>query len=171
MHQLVTGGFETTTAALGTAMWLCCGTPTRWRSCVPTGRCNATSSRRACGSTVRSPGCGAPRPAPSSSVGSRFPRARRSWPAIAAPTAMPTCSRSRRVRHRRERTRTSTRVRRRQSLLHRSRVGAAELMSAFTAILDRMDDIELAEPLDDQPHEFSFFLRPMKRLPLKFTKK
>ena len=42
-------------------------------------------------------------------------------------------------------------------------------MSAFTAILDRMDDIELAEPLDPQPHEFSFFLRAMKRLPIRFT--
>jgi cytochrome P450 len=27
MHQLVTGGFETTTAALGTGLWLLCGTP------------------------------------------------------------------------------------------------------------------------------------------------
>ncbi len=46
----------------------------------------------------------------------------------------------------------------------------AELMSAFDAILDRMDDIALAGPLDDLPHEFSFFLRPMKQLPLTFTK-
>ena len=47
----------------------------------------------------------------------------------------------------------------------------AELVSAFSAILDRMDDIALAEPLDDEPHEFSFFLRPMKQLPLTFTKR
>jgi cytochrome P450 len=46
----------------------------------------------------------------------------------------------------------------------------AELSSAFTAILGRLDDIELAEPLDAQPHEFSFFLRPLKRLPLTFQK-
>ena len=44
-------------------------------------------------------------------------------------------------------------------------------MSAFSALLDRLDNIELAEPLDDQPHEFSFFLRPMKKLPLRFTKR
>ena len=38
-------------------------------------------------------------------------------------------------------------------------------MSAFTALLDRLDDIQLARPLDAQPHEFSFFLRPLKELP------
>ena len=46
----------------------------------------------------------------------------------------------------------------------------AELLRAFGAILDRIDDIALGEPLDAQPHEFSFFLRPMKQLPLTFTK-
>ena len=46
----------------------------------------------------------------------------------------------------------------------------AELMSAFTAILDRMENIRLVEPLDDQPHKFSFFLRPMKELHIEFDK-
>jgi len=53
-------------------------------------------------------------------------------------------------------------------------IGAAlarqELLSAFQAVIARMDDLALAEPLDEQPHEFSFFLRPMKRLPLSFSK-
>ena len=53
-------------------------------------------------------------------------------------------------------------------------IGAAlarqELVSAFQAVIARMDDLDLAEPLDDQPHQFSFFLRPMKQLPLAFTK-
>lgn len=44
-----------------------------------------------------------------------------------------------------------------------------ELRIAFSAILERMDDIELARPLDDQIHEFSFFLRPMKELPIRFS--
>ena len=44
-----------------------------------------------------------------------------------------------------------------------------ELRLGFGAILDRLDDIELARPLDDQPHEFSFFLRAMKELPVRFT--
>jgi cytochrome P450 len=46
----------------------------------------------------------------------------------------------------------------------------AELISAFDAILDRMDDIALAEPLDGRIHQFSFFLRPMERLPITFRK-
>ena len=46
----------------------------------------------------------------------------------------------------------------------------AELMSAFSAILDRMENIRLVEPLDGQPHKFSFFLRPMKELHIEFDK-
>jgi len=45
----------------------------------------------------------------------------------------------------------------------------AELRAAFTALLDRLEHIELAGPLDELPHEFSFFLRPLKELPIKFT--
>ena len=52
-------------------------------------------------------------------------------------------------------------------------VGAAlarqELLTGFTTMLSRLDDISLAEPLPDPAHEPSFFLRPMKRLPLTFT--
>ena len=44
-----------------------------------------------------------------------------------------------------------------------------ELRTAFSALLDRLDDIGLARPLDPIPHEFSFFLRPMKALPIRFT--
>ena len=52
-----------------------------------------------------------------------------------------------------------------------ARLARAELMAGFTAILDRMDNIALARPLDDQAHEFSFFLRPLKELPITFTKR
>ena len=45
----------------------------------------------------------------------------------------------------------------------------AELRIAFEAILDRLDDIALARPLEDPPHEFSFMLRPLKELPISFT--
>ncbi|MFM7536784.1 MAG: cytochrome P450 [Acidimicrobiales bacterium] len=44
----------------------------------------------------------------------------------------------------------------------------AQLNAAFNAILTRLDDIRLAEPLDEQPHQPSFFLRPLKRLPIVF---
>jgi len=54
-------------------------------------------------------------------------------------------------------------------------IGAAlarqELFSVFQAVVARMDDLALAEPLDEQPHEFNFFLRPMKQLQLSFSAK
>ena len=52
-----------------------------------------------------------------------------------------------------------------------AQLARAELRAAFRALLDRLDDIELARPLDPLPHEFSFFLRPMKELPIRFTAK
>lgn len=52
-------------------------------------------------------------------------------------------------------------------------VGAAlarqEMSSSFTALLERLDDIRLAEPLAEPVHEPSIFLRPMRRLPLAYT--
>ena len=56
---------------------------------------------------------------------------------------------------------------------HHFCIGAAlarqELFSTFTAVIERMDNLSLARPLDDQAHEFSFFLRAMKELPISFT--
>ena len=52
-------------------------------------------------------------------------------------------------------------------------VGAAlarqEMLTGFSTILARLDHIELAEPLPSPAHDASFFLRPMKQLPLRFT--
>jgi cytochrome P450 len=44
-----------------------------------------------------------------------------------------------------------------------------EMLTAFTVLLARLDRIELAEALSTPVHEPSIFLRPMKRLPLKFV--
>jgi cytochrome P450 len=44
-----------------------------------------------------------------------------------------------------------------------------EMLSAFTSMLDRFESIELAEELTPPLHDRSIFLRPMKRLPLKVT--
>ena len=44
-----------------------------------------------------------------------------------------------------------------------------EMHSAFTALIDGLADIRLAEPLSSPVHEPSVMLRPMKRLPLTFT--
>ena len=35
-------------------------------------------------------------------------------------------------------------------------------------LLDRLDDIQLARPLDDVAHQYSFFLHPLKELPIRF---
>ena len=45
-----------------------------------------------------------------------------------------------------------------------------EMVTAFGAILDRMDDIALARPLPDPVHAPHLMLRPMKELPIKFRK-
>jgi len=47
----------------------------------------------------------------------------------------------------------------------------AELLAAFEAILERMDDIHLVDEMEEEVHHFSFFLRPMKKLHIGFTKK
>jgi cytochrome P450 len=44
-----------------------------------------------------------------------------------------------------------------------------ELDSGFTLLLSRLDDLALAEPQTTPVHEPSFFLRPMKELPITFS--
>jgi cytochrome P450 len=44
-----------------------------------------------------------------------------------------------------------------------------EITSSFTALLDRLNDIALAEPLPDPLHAPDFWLRPIKRLQISFT--
>lgn len=43
-----------------------------------------------------------------------------------------------------------------------------ELDSAFEALLARLDDFALAEPLPEPPHHPNLFLHPLKRLPIRF---
>jgi len=54
-------------------------------------------------------------------------------------------------------------------------IGAAlarqELRSAFTALLARLDDIELAGPLPDPVHHPSMFFLPVKTLPVRFRRR
>ncbi len=44
-----------------------------------------------------------------------------------------------------------------------------EMRSAFTALLDRLDHIELTRPLPDPPHLPSILLHSLKELPIRFT--
>ncbi len=50
-------------------------------------------------------------------------------------------------------------------------LGRQEMVSSFTALLDRLDDIELARELPYPVHNQSLFFIPMKELPIKFTKR
>ena len=54
-------------------------------------------------------------------------------------------------------------------------IGAAlarqEMHSAFTNLLRRLDDIQLASPVPEPAHHPSMFLMPLKELRLSFTKK
>jgi cytochrome P450 len=45
-----------------------------------------------------------------------------------------------------------------------------ELVSTYNALLDRIDNIELAEPLPHPPRGPSHIVFPMKKLPIKFTR-
>jgi cytochrome P450 len=52
-------------------------------------------------------------------------------------------------------------------------IGAAlarqELLLAFTILLERLDDLELAQPLPDPAHHPSLFYLPLRELPIRFT--
>ncbi len=45
-----------------------------------------------------------------------------------------------------------------------------EMVTAFSVLFDRIDDIELAEPLANPVHRPDFWLRPLKALPIRFRK-
>ena len=45
-----------------------------------------------------------------------------------------------------------------------------EMVTAFSVLFDRIDDIELAEPLSSPAHRPDFWLRPLKGLPIRFRK-
>jgi cytochrome P450 len=171
MHQLVTGGFETTTAALGTAMWLLLRYPDQMALL----RADRSLLRNFIEESLRfdSPVAGLWRTVAcpvdmhgveieaGSSIMARYAAANRDPREFDEPAVF-------------DITRPNAQNHVAFGLGAHFCIGAAlaraELLSAFDAILDRMDDIALAEPLDEQPHEFSFFLRPMKQLPLTFTK-
>lgn len=171
MHQLVTGGFETTTAALGTAMWLLLRHPDQMALL----RSDRSLLRNFIEESLRfdSPVAGLWRTVAcpvemhgveieaGSSIMARYAAANRDPREFDDPGVF-------------DITRANAQNHVAFGLGSHFCIGAAlaraELLSAFDAILDRMDDIALGEPLDDQPHEFSFFLRPMKQLPLTFTK-
>lgn len=169
MHQLVTGGFETTTGALGNGLWLLLRHPEQMAKL----RADRSLLGNFIDESLRfdSPVAGLWRttacPAQvgevdipdNASVMMRFAAANRDPDKFDDPGVFDI-----------ERENASDHVA--FGWGNHFCVGAwlarAELRIAFTAILDRLDDIELARPLDELPHEFSFFLRPLKELPIRF---
>lgn len=170
MHQLVTGGFETTTAALSTGLWLLIRHPEQMAKL----RADESLLENFIDESLRfdSPVAGLWRTT--------------TCPVTVAETELP-AEASVMVRYaaaNRDEARFAEAdrfdIERDNANEHLAfgwgthfcvgaQLARAELRSAFGAILARLDDIELAHPLDPLPHEFSFFLRPMKELPIAFT--
>ena len=170
MHQLVTGGFETTTSALNHGMWLLTRYPEvqdrvrRDPSLIPgfveevlRFESPVQGLMRRATQDVELNGVVIPEDA---MVMIRYAAANRDAVGLRA---------RRRVRHRPRRAARSTS---RSASGPHFCVGAAlarqELHSAFTQWLARTSTIELARPLDSPVHEPSFILFPMKELPLRF---
>lgn len=172
MHQLITGGFETTTAALSTGMWLLLRYPDQQQmlrddpSLIPNfieeslrfdspvaGLWRVAS----CPTSIRGVEIDAGQP-----VMARYAAANRDAEQFDDPDRFDIM-----------RSNANTHVA--FGVGAHFCIGAAlarqELLSAFQAVIERMDDLSLGEPLDEHPHEFSFFLRPMKQLVLNFTAK
>ena len=169
MHQLITGGFETTTAALGTGLWLLIRHPEQMAKL----RADRSLLGNFIDESLRfdSPVAGLWRTSvcPATIAGTEIPDGSSVMVRYAAANRDPSKFENPDVFD----------IERPNAKDHVAFgwgghfcVGAwlarAELRLAFTAILDRLDDIQLARPLDELPHEFSFFLRPLKELPIRF---
>lgn len=170
MHQLITGGFETTTAGLATAMWLLLREPQQHDVL----RANPHLLKNFIEETLRfdSPVQGLWRHATRAvtiggvdipehaSVMIRFGAANHDTRGFGCPERFDIA-------------RDDARNHMAFGLGPHFCVGAAlarqELLSSFTVLLDRLTDIELAEPLTGPVHDPSYFLRPMRRLPLQFS--
>ncbi|MFN3255217.1 MAG: cytochrome P450 [Ilumatobacter sp.] len=170
MHQLITGGFETTTAALGTGLWLLLRHPDQMAKL----RANPDLMNNFIDESLRidSPVAGLWRRATcpvevagveiptDAAVMVRYAAANRDHAKFDDPNTFDI-----------ERDNASEHIA--FGWGNHLCVGAwlarAELRCAFTAILARLDDLALTQPLDEIAHEFSFMLRPLKELPISFT--
>jgi len=168
MHQLVTGGFETTTGALSAAMWLLATHPDQQQ--LLRDRPDLMSNFIEESLRIDSPVQGLWRSAkcPASVQGMDIPEGASVMVRFGAANHDP------RVFDAPERfdiTRDNARNHVAFGFGAHFCIGAAlarqQMHSAFTALLDRFSHIELAEPLPVPAHDPSFFLRPLKVLPLR----
>ena len=169
MHQLVTGGFETTTSAIATSMWLLIRYPDQLAKL----RADAGLLDNFIDESLRfdSPVAGLWRRAtcPVDVEGGHIPEGADVMVRFAAANRDP-AKFEQPGEFDIERPNASEHVA--FGFGNHFCVGAwlarTELRTAFTVLLDRLDDIQLARPLDDVAHQYSFFLHPLKELPIRF---
>jgi cytochrome P450 len=144
MHQLVTGGFETTTSALGHAMWLLLRHPEQMAllRADPDGLMKGFIEEAL---RIESPVQGLAR--------------RTTCPAEVAGVTIP------------EGSLVYARFGAANHYCIGAALARQEIHSAFTQLLRRVDHIELATPLPEPAHHPSMFLMPLRELRLRFTKK
>ena len=168
MHQLVTGGFETTTASLSAGMWLLVRHPGQQRLLREQPALMGNFIEEVLRFDAPVQGLWRQAMCPAQVAGAEIPEGANVMMRFGAANRDP------RVFDEPDRfdiTRGNARNHAAFGFGAHFCVGAAlarqEMASAFTAILDRFASFELAEEMPSPVHEPSIFLRPMKRLPLR----
>jgi len=172
MHQLVTGGFETTTAALSKSMLLLLEYPEQMEKL----RADPSLTKNFIEESLRfdSPVAGLWRTAacPAELSGTQIPEGAPVMPRFAS------ANRDNEIFDdpdtfdiQRDNVNQHVAFGLGNHFCLGASLARAELLAAFEAILERMDDIHLVDETEEEVHHFSFFLRPMKKLNIGFTKK
>ena len=172
MHQLVTGGFETTTAAISKAMLLLLQYPDQMEKL----RSDPSLIKNFIEESLRfdSPVAGLWRTTacPVDIGGASIPEGSPVMPRFASANRDPEMFESpEKFDIERENVNQHMAFGLGSHFCLGASLARAELLAAFTIILDRLDDIHLIGEMDQEIHNFSFFLRPMKELNIGFSKK
>ena len=172
MHQLVTGGFETTTAAISKAMLLLLQYPDQMDKL----RTDPSLIKNFIEESLRfdSPVAGLWRTTacPVDIGGASIPEGSPVMPRFASANRDPEMFESpEKFDIERENVNQHMAFGLGSHFCLGASLARAELLAAFTIILDRLDDIHLIGEMYQEIHNFSFFLRPMKELNIGFSKK
>ena len=172
MHQLVTGGFETTTAAISKAMLLLLQYPDQ----IEKLRSDPSLIKNFIEESLRfdSPVAGLWRTTacPVDIGGASIPEGSPVMPRFASANRDPEMFESpEKFDIERENVNQHMAFGLGSHFCLGASLARAELLAAFTIILDRLDDIHLIGEMGQEIHNFSFFLRPMKELNIGFSKK
>ena len=172
MHQLVTGGFETTTAAISKAMLLLLQYPDQMEKL----RSDPSLIKNFIEESLRfdSPVAGLWRTTacPVDIGGASIPEGSPVMPRFASANRDPEMFESpEKFDIERENVNQHMAFGLGSHFCLGASLARAELLAAFTIILDRLDDIHLIGEMGQEIHNFSFFLRPMKELNIGFSKK